>query len=196
MRNKIGILLVAVLLFVMLPMSGCGKKPEASMLKVLAKINNYDLTTEDFRDEARLSLARQYPLGESDKAKEDLLDEMIVKKLLIQEAQAHNFDKDRAFMKEIERYWEQALLKLLIKNKVQEFSQNVTVGEDEVEKEYGRIISQEGSAAGSFEKLSKDIRSDLRRKKINDAFNNWISGLKSKSNVRVYKENLKYIVVK
>ncbi|MFA6142163.1 MAG: hypothetical protein WC738_02580 [Candidatus Omnitrophota bacterium] len=196
MRNKSGLLLISVLLLVMLPISGCGKKPEVSMLKVVAKINNYELTTEDFREEARLALARQYPIGESDKAKEDLLDEMIVKKLLIQEAQAHNFDKDRAFMKEIERYWEQALLKLLIKNKIQEFAQHITVDEDEVKKEYDRIISQEGSGAGSFEKLSTGIRSDLRRKKINDAFNNWISGLKSKSNVKVYKENLKYIVVK
>lgn len=196
MKNKIGLLLIAALLFVILPISGCGKKPEASMLKVVAKINNYDLTTEDFREEARIALARQYPIGESDKAKEDLLDEMIVKKLLIQEAQKRNFDKDTVFMKEIERYWEQALLKLLIKNKIQEFAQNVTVGEDEVKKEYDRIISRDGLAAGSFEKLSKNIRSDLRRKKINDAFNNWISGLKYKSNVKVYKENLKYIVVK
>jgi len=91
---------------------GCGKARERGN-KVIARINNYTMTDEDFRD------AMSRTLGST---KEAILDELITKNILVQEAQRENFDKDKAFMKEIESYWEQALLKLLIKKKMAEFS--------------------------------------------------------------------------
>jgi len=92
---------------------GCGrpKNPGADD-KIIAKINNYTLTAGDFRDSAAKMMGG---------TKEAVLDELITKNVLIQEAQKENFDKDRAFMNEIEKYWEQALLKLLIKKKMAEF---------------------------------------------------------------------------
>ena len=87
---------------------GCGgAKKISGNDKVVARINNYTMTAEDFRDYARVAGG----------TKEEALEELITRDILIQEAQKNNFDKDRAFMKEIERYWEQALLKLLIKKK-------------------------------------------------------------------------------
>lgn len=106
---------------------------------VLVKINNYELTEADFQDEARLTAASAVYSPDPKKAKEELLNELVNKKILIQEAQKENFDKDRAFMKEIERYWEQALLKLLLEKKAEEFSRAITVDKSEVEKEYGRL---------------------------------------------------------
>ena len=92
---------------------GCGsQKSPSSDEKIIAKINNYNMTTEDFRDSARSVSG----------TKDDILDQLITKNILIQEAQKENFDKDKAFMKEIQRYWEQALLKILIKKKTAEFS--------------------------------------------------------------------------
>ena len=97
-----------------LSVQGCGapKKPSESD-KVIARINKYTMTVEDFRDSASRTFGT---------TKEEILDELITKNVLIQEAQKENFDKDKAFMKEIERYWEQALLKILIKKKTAEFS--------------------------------------------------------------------------
>jgi hypothetical protein len=93
--------------------SGCGKPKESLPEdKVIARINGYTMTAEDFRSSAR-------SVGGT---KEEALEELITRNILLQEAQKQNFDKDRAFMKEIERYWEQALLKLLVKKKMAEFS--------------------------------------------------------------------------
>lgn len=119
MRNLIlGIAVIAVSSLILF---GCGSgvsKKEDS--KIIAKINNYELTTTDFKSEIDPILAKRY-IKDPAKAKDELLDDLITKKILIQEAQKQNFDKDRVFMKEIERYWEQALLKLLIKKKSAEF---------------------------------------------------------------------------
>jgi hypothetical protein len=117
MRNMIIFTVIAALF---ITGAGCGKKPAGADGKIVAKINNYELTAEDFNDEARLTLSNKLLSGDPKKAKEELLEEIITKKVLLQEAQRQNFDKDRAFMKEIERYWEQALIKLMVRKKMSE----------------------------------------------------------------------------
>ena len=103
----------AIIFLVTSSLSGCGApKTPAPEEKVVAKINNYDMTAGDFRDAARAISG----------TKEQIMEELIVRNVLVQEAQRENFDKDRAFMKEIEKYWEQALLKVLIKKKTAEFT--------------------------------------------------------------------------
>jgi hypothetical protein len=97
------------------------------------------------------------------KAKEDALDKLITKKILLQEAQRESFDKDQKFMKEIERYWEQALLKLLINKKIDDFSK----------------------------KLPADLSVEDRQKMLQDELTKWVSGLRASAKVRIYRENLK-----
>jgi hypothetical protein len=196
MKKRYFHILLAMVIFC-LAAGGCGRKHAAQAdKKLVAKINNYGLTVDDFRDEARAVFANQYLAGDPEKMKEDLLDEIVVKKILIQEAEAENFDKDRAFMKEIEKYWEQALLKLLIKKKMQEFLQQTRVSEEEVRKEYEKRKGENAAGIGSFEEVAPEIRSDIRRRKVQEDFQNWITGLKKKAHVRIYKENLKYINLK
>lgn len=133
---------------------------------VLATINKYKLTIADFKFEARDKLAAGLTGPDFEKAKENLLDDMITKKLLIQEAQKQNFDKEKAFIKEIERYWEQALLKLLYNKKSQELLREISGSESDPE-----------------------VRDRLVRK----AMNAWIEGLKKRADIKKYKENLKAV---
>jgi len=145
------ILFSAACLAAALAVSGCYcKKGAESKAELVAEVNKYKMTVEDFRDEARLTASTKYLPADREKARGELLDEIITKKVLLEEAQRQNFDKDKPFMKEIERYWEQALLKLLIKKKMKEL--------------------------GSAEALDK-----------------WVADLRSKANVKIYKENLKKI---
>ena len=117
--SRYGIRLSYILLALIISgvMAGCCCKPENKNhagKEIIAKINNYKLTVNDFKDEL-MPKARDISLSaDPEKAKEDALNELVTKKILLQEAQRQSFDKDAKFMKEIERYWEQALLKLLI----------------------------------------------------------------------------------
>ena len=93
MRSSKYILLALIVSFAM---AGCCCRSENKKIPeraVIARINNYDLTVSDFEDE----------VANPDKSKEEALDELITKKILLQEAQRESFDKDAKFMKEIER---------------------------------------------------------------------------------------------
>lgn len=143
-------------------LSGCGRyaKDREGDARVVARINNYELTVKDFKDEAFLA---SVPDPESPSAsletKKELLKNVILKKLLLQEAQKQNFDKDKAFMREIERYWEQALLKLLIKEKTKEFARDIKVEEDE--------------------------KDDIYHEKMQELFNEWTIGLRENATVEI-----------
>jgi hypothetical protein len=170
--------------------AGCGKKPAGAEDKVVARINNYDLTVRDFRDEISLTIANKLLPGDPKKAKEELLEEVIAKKVLLQEAQRQDFDKDRAFMKEIERYWEQALIKLMVRKKTQELSRAISVTESEVRSEYERMSVETGGKIAPFESMVSDIKDYLYKKKMQESFDDWLARLKSGSDIKIYKENL------
>ena len=131
---------VLLLIILGIIVSGCGRGGESLIDKrIIARINNYELTVSDFNNEIGSLLMRKYLARDPLKAKEELLEQLITKKVLLQEAQRQNFDKDRNFMREIERYWEQALLKLLLKKKSDELSKTITVTDSEVLDEYMKM---------------------------------------------------------
>jgi hypothetical protein len=159
------------LIFLAGVITGCCKSPETNTCRadrVVAKINNYELTVDDFRDEARLIAPNLRLSADADNAKDGILNELITKKVLLQEAQRQNFDKDRQFMKEIERYWEQALLKFLMKKKIDEFSK----------------------------KIDPNIIYDNRQKLMQSELDKWVTDVRSSAKVTVYKKNLKNIEIK
>jgi hypothetical protein len=134
------------------------------------------MTVADFKGEARTSLYNLPRGGDPIKAKRELLDNLITKKILIQEAQRENFDKEKSFMKEIERYWEQALLKLLLKKRTEEFSRSVTVDERDIKPGYSR----------------EDALDD----KIQSAIDNWVADLKKKADIKIDEEVIKDVDIK
>ena len=150
---------------------GCSKKAGMSEIKdneVVASINQYDLTAGDFKDELKNALSSGMPQESSLKMKGVLLGEIITKKLLLQEAQKENFDKDPAFMKEIEKYWEQALLKLLVKKKM---------------KDIGDSLVKKGELPGS----------DAYNSDMHETLEKWISGLKSNAKIKINQKVLEEI---
>lgn len=199
MRDKRIIALLAIISLMFSLSYGCGKDHAASGNKKLAvRINNYEMTVDDFRDQASRIASNKYLSGDPDRVKEQLLEEMITKQVLLQEAQRQNFDKDEVFMDEIERYWEQALLKILYKKKSKELAASITVSDKEALDEYRRLL-EEGDIDAMrepFEKVSREIRADIRNRKLQQALNLWINTLKANANIKRYKDNLKGIRIK
>ena len=113
-----------------------------------------------------------------------------MKKIILQEAVRHNFDKDRAFMKEIERYWEQALFKLLTKKKMDELSRDIVVEKSEVREAYERMSEDAGGNIERFEEKASEIRDDIYNTKMQSSLDKWFRELRKKADVKIYKENL------
>ena len=100
--------------------SGCGKKGKGN--QVVARINDYVMTVADLEDEIKHS---PYAVETMEKM-EKTLDMAIRKQVLIQEAQKQGLDRKKSFMKTIERYWRQTLIKELLEKETQRIYQTVT----------------------------------------------------------------------
>ncbi len=131
---------IAVLLLLLFTV-GCGKAKELPSPNsgFVATINDYKLTVEDFKEDLKTAVAQKYLAEDPAKAKRDILEELITRKILVQEAQRENFDKQPNFMKEIERYWEQALIKFFLKQKSQMLIGMIRADKGEIAAEYDRM---------------------------------------------------------
>lgn len=188
-----------ILLFVLMALivtAGCAKSKEDAHLenRVIAIINNYKLTAADFKDGLKTTIAQKDLASDPVRAKADILEELIMRKVLVQEAQKENFDKEKSFMKEIERYWEQALVKLLLKKKLQEISGMIHVYRNEIVSEYDNM-KREASAEKqaefpAIETLEGDIRDSILKRKKEVILEKWADGLRKRASVRIDQEAL------
>lgn len=178
--NKInkGLKILAIITLVIIFSMGCAKKPEKG--QVVAEINNYLVTTDDLRDEAKLSIYSA--------SKEQVLQNIIYKELLLQEAQRMNLDKDKNFMKEIENYWKQALIKRLINMKGSEFLAFTQVSPNEIKAEYDLMNEDNEGKIKSYDQMSGQIREVLRMRKAQILLNNWINDLKKNAKIKRHNE--------
>lgn len=120
-KPALAVTLLALSAFVFLA-AGCSKvQPNKD---VLLKINGYSMTSGDFQDEM-LSIPA-FRLGKM--TKDEILEDIIQKKLLIQEAQKEGLDKGASFMKTIEHFWEQGLLRAIVEKKMDHFLKEASQG--------------------------------------------------------------------
>ena len=126
MRKRSFIWLIMGIILMVYFCSGCGKKGKEN--QVVARINDYVMTVADLEDEIQHS---PYA-AEAMKDMEKTLDLAIRKQVLIQDAQRQGLDRKKSFMKTIERYWRQTLIKELLEKETQKIYQTVTK-EEQVE---------------------------------------------------------------
>jgi hypothetical protein len=97
--------------------SGCGSRGHEK--NVVAKVNNYEITRDRFEAEFRDSV-----FGKNDtlESRKEFLANLIDRKLILQEAQAMGLDREPGFLRMIEKFWEQSLLKLALDKKTREIA--------------------------------------------------------------------------
>lgn len=190
----------AVFLFAgFLLLGGCGQQEKAEGVfedQEVASVNDYKIIVSDFKTAVNPVLEYE-KVGESDwVAKEAILDNLITKKLLIMEAQDQGLDRDRVFMKEVERFWEQSLIKLLLKRKADEFVKAFMITDEDIRKEYERRQGQGELGQESFEAVAADIRLDLLGQKYEEAYEEWLEGLRKKVVIKTNEEILEKLDLK
>ena len=172
-------ILVCSLLF-----AGCSCVTEGSDKRVVAKINKYNMTADDLKYELKNLPYDEVELLEEGRSKE-YLDRLIEKEILLQEAQRLGLDREKDFMKSIESYWEQTLLRLLLERKSKEISGLIHVYDNEIEEYY-----RDSGERLPFSRAKRDIERAVRQKKETKAMNTWIEELREKSNIKINEELL------
>lgn len=105
--------------------------------RIVASVNNHDIIVSDF-DEVSMPAFINNNSCNKLQMRTNALEDIITKQLLIQEAQKQNLDKQKAFMKEIEKYWGQTLLKLILKKKSDDYVETIIITDDELRNAYNR----------------------------------------------------------
>lgn len=135
-RRIINLTLFFLLISVFL-LTACARKQGSEI--TVATINDYRMTVDDYNYESKEILRTGRLLGDVPVTKEDILDALIAKEVLLQEAQKEDLDKDRDFMKTIELYWEQTLLRNLLTKKSRDIEKKITLYEKDIIDYYDKM---------------------------------------------------------
>ena len=174
---------LCILLFSFLAGCSAGSSPDK---KVVAQIDKYKMTIEDLKYEFKNAPYDEIALLKTENGKKKYLEGIIEKEVLLQEAQRQGIDREKDFMKSIENYWEQALLRILIERKSREISNLTTVYDNEIEEYY-----KDSGEDLPLSKVKNEIRDIIKQKKQTEAMNNWIEELKKRSYIKVDENVLK-----
>jgi len=141
-------------------LQGCSQQRHKK--EAIATIGSYSLYRDDFMSELAL-----YPPEYRQKVtKEQILNGIIQKKILLLEAQRRGLDRDPQFMKMVERFWEQSLLRSLLDMRSEE------------------ILSE-------IPETDKD-----RNARAGEALKSWIGELENKTPVEINADALEKINIK
>ena len=167
MRCKFLIFLVMLIWF-----AGCSQKQAQDLRsqQAVAKVNHYTITVDDFNHQVGFlrPVFRSISLIPPAELRLSILDEMINRELLLEEAQKLNIDKDPEFMRQIENFWRLSLIKQLLKYKMAQIEASTTVSDEEIKAE------------------PQTIKEIFFRRKVQKALQAWEDSLKTRAVIRHY----------
>lgn len=164
-------------------LTACGRcnKPK----DIVARINNYEITKDRFEQEFQGSA---YAKADTLESRKEFLNSLINRKLILQDAQQKGLDKTKEFLRMIENFWEQSLLKVALDDKVKEISGSVSVSEKEIKDLYDKM-AKDGKADKTYVQAHDQLKWEIARIKESEAMNNWVLRLHKDAQISV-NENL------
>lgn len=158
----------------------CAKKPVKEKL-VLARINNYEITEDQFEADFKGS---PYARIDTLESRKEFLANLINQKLILQDAQRNNLDKEGAFLKLIEKFWEQSLLKLAVERKSKEIAGGAAVSDKEIEERYEKLL-EEGKPYRTYEQAYSQIKWEIAKEKETQIMDSWIEELRKQAKIAI-----------
>ncbi len=129
----------------------------------VARVDEYKIIVSDFRTAVVPYIEVKSGAVSDNEIKKAVLDDLVTRKVLVEEAQREGLDKQQSFMREIERYWEQSLLKLLLKKKIEELSSSLR-NEEERQEAFDKWVERLKSKA--VVRVNEDVLESIDLKKL------------------------------
>lgn len=174
---------LAAVLAVFLLLAGCSGD-DGDKGPVLATIDDYQVLLPDFEQQLAAELEYNREVKLTRRVKERFLDEMIRKELLIQEATRLGLDRQEAFVRSIERYWESMLIRNLLEIKGREIESRILVSDEEIEARYDRMQQQDGPLP-PLDTFRDQVHDLVREEKKSQMLDRWIGQLREKADVSI-----------
>lgn len=180
---RIASMMIAAFLMATLGVTGCGKKPAET---AAIQINNFSMTAEEFK-----KAFSEYKLGEdTPENRADFLNNLITRKVLLQEAQRMGLDTKPDFLKSIENFWEQSLLKSVIDAKMKGFTAESAVSDQEIQDYYAQWIKENPGEQKPLLEVRDLISWRMRAAKESKALEVWTDQLIQKAKIKTDKHAL------
>ncbi|MGD9971548.1 MAG: SurA N-terminal domain-containing protein [Desulfatirhabdiaceae bacterium] len=165
---------------------GCTSGPSEDK-NTLAVVNAYQISASEFQRLFAEDAKTDPEMRVTDQAKQDYLNEIIQKEVLIQEAKRLKFDQKPKFIRTIERYWEATLIRDLMEAKSQEIETRVIVSQEDIQRQYARMKNDNPDLPPLTE-IETELTTRIREEKKTAMFQNWIEELKQQANIQVNKK--------
>ena len=174
---RIGLFIFAGILFLQCSCSKRGRKNETAV-----KINSFALTADEFEE-----LFHEYEAEDTPENRADALNNLITRKLLLEEAQRRGLDTQKNFLRSIESFWEQSLIQLVVDQKVREIVKNITVTESEVEAGYQKWLKENPGSPKSLPEVRSLIEWRIHKAKESQAMEAGNNELIRRAHIKVDK---------
>lgn len=115
--------------------TGTGAKEEKKSGPVLAEVNGSTITAGDYKKEVEALPPYLKPMAESAEGKKELLDTMVVRELILQEARKEGIDKSQAVADKLEELKNRIIVEAYLKKKVEE---QAKIGDAELKEFYDK----------------------------------------------------------
>ena len=170
-----------LLLFICFLSIFCCSQEKKDENEILAKINDYALTLDEFHSQlaAELEMDRDFKI----------LEGLIKKEILIQEAKKRDLDRKEKFTRAIEHYWESTLIRDLMEAKGKEIEKRTIISQEEIESRYKEMKKSEAELP-PFEDIHEKIERKMIEQKKHRVLKEWIDDLRKKAHVEVKQELL------
>ena len=151
---------------------GCGRATDKKSPSI--KIDNIKISANDYEDAFQNS---SFAASDTPESRKEFLDTFISRMLILRQAQRTGMDKDPEFLKSVERFWQQSLVKMVLDKKIKELSSHVRVDDTEV-KSYYQANKNSEFAGQELSVVYDKIKWTILNKKQQALLNDWLDSLR------------------
>jgi hypothetical protein len=176
MKNLILVFMIPVFI---VGCTRCDKQKDA-----VIKINNYEISKAEFEQEFKDS---SFASDDTPQSRKDFLDNLVDRILILQDAQKNNLDNDPRFLKMVEKFWMQSLLRLALEKKSKDIAVASLVSDKDIEESYQGML-KDGKTTKSYKEIYQQIKRDITKLKESQIMSEWLTQLHKNADIQVNKD--------
>lgn len=146
------------------------------------QVNNYSIGLEEFNALIRFQAHADPEMELTNESRDRFVDYLVSKELMLQEASRLELDREKDFIRTIEKYWEATLIRNLLEQKTARFQEQVLVTDDQVRSYY---LKHKDELGQSLSEAQGAIKTHLRSKAVENKINDWVQSLRLNADISI-----------
>jgi len=181
-KKYFGIVILAILTALSFYLSGCSPDKVSEKKEIAIQVNSSKISLEEFNDLMKFEAYADPEMDLSDDTREQFIQYLIRKELLIQEAARLKLDTKKDFVRTIEKYWEATLIRNLLELKSADLKKKILITEDEIKAYYTK---NKGEFDQPLDQVKASIKDILESEKLEAKLEEWTRSLRDSADINI-----------